>query len=77
MARRSDHTREELTELAIDAATALIEAEGFANFSARQVAAKIGYTVGTLYNVFGSYDRLLFHVHERPLDHWYEFMQAR
>src|SRR5215510_520626 len=77
MARRSDHTREELTELAIDAAVALIEEEGFANFSARQVAAKIGYTVGTIYNVFGTYDELLFHVHARTLDHWYEFLQVR
>ena len=77
MARRSDHTREELTELAIDAAVALIESEGFAQFSARQVAAKIGYTVGTLYNVFGSYDDLLTHVNARTLDHWYDFLQAR
>ena len=67
MARRSDHTREELTELAIDAALALIEADGFAQFSARQVAAKIGYTVGTLYNVFGSYDSLLLHVQSQAL----------
>jgi AcrR family transcriptional regulator len=77
MARRSDHTREELTELAIDAALALIEQDGFAKFSARQVAAKIGYTVGTLYNVFGSYDALLMHVNARTLDHWYDFLQSR
>ena len=77
MARRSDHTREELTELAIDAALALIEADGLARFSARQVAARIGYTVGTLYNVFGSYDELLLRVNARTLDHWYEFLQTR
>lgn len=77
MARRSDHTREELTELAIDAALALIEAKGFEQFSARQVAAKIGYTVGTLYNVFGSYDSMLLHVNARTLDHWDDFLQAR
>jgi AcrR family transcriptional regulator len=77
MARRSDHTREELTELAIEAAIALIEEHGFAQFSARQVAAKIGYTVGTIYNVFGSYDGLLHHVNARTLDHWYDFLQMR
>jgi AcrR family transcriptional regulator len=77
MARRSDHTREELTELAIEAAVALIEEHGFAKFSARQVAAKIGYTVGTIYNVFGSYDALMLHVNARTLDHWYDFLQAR
>jgi AcrR family transcriptional regulator len=77
MARRSDHTREELTELAIEAAVALIEEHGFAEFSARKVAAKIGYTVGTIYNVFGSYDALLHHVNARTLDHWYDFLQTR
>ena len=77
MARRSDHTREELTELAIEAAVALIEKHGFAQFSARKVAAEIGYTVGTIYNVFGSYDALLLHVNARTLDHWYDFLQTR
>ena len=77
MARRSDHTREELTALAIEAAVALIEEHGFAQFSARKVAAKIGYTVGTIYNVFGTYDALLHHVNARTLDHWYDFLQMR
>ena len=77
MARRSDHTREELTELAIQAAVELIEEHGFAQFSARQVAAKIGYTVGTIYNVFGSHDALLHHVNARTLDQWYDFLQTR
>jgi AcrR family transcriptional regulator len=77
MARRSDHTREELTGLAIEAAVELIEEHGFEQFSARQVAAKIGYTVGTIYNVFGSYDALLHHVNARTLDHWYDFLQTQ
>ena len=77
MARRSDHTREELKELAIQAALALIEADGIGEFSARQVAARIGYTVGTLYNIFDSYDELLLHVNARTLDGWYEFLQLR
>jgi AcrR family transcriptional regulator len=77
MARRSDHTREELKDLAIQAAIALIETDGIGQFSARQVAARIGYTVGTLYNVFGSYDELLLNVNARTLDDWYEFLQSR
>ena len=77
MARRSDHTREELTDLAIEAAVALIDKHGLAQFSARRVAAEIGYTVGTIYNVFGSYDGLLFHANARTLDHWYDFLQTR
>lgn len=62
MARRSDHTREELTALAVAAGQKLLKEGGLSAFSARKVAAEIGYTVGTLYNIFGHYDLLLLHV---------------
>ncbi len=75
MARRSDHTREELLELAIQSGITLIEEEGFAQFSTRKVAAKMGYTVGTLYHLFGSYDDFVLHVNARTLDMWYEDME--
>lgn len=71
MARRADHTRDELMELAAAAGHARLSEGGLAAFSARQVAADIGYTVGTLYNVFGSYDGLMLHIHARTLDDWY------
>ncbi|HEY1506355.1 MAG TPA: TetR/AcrR family transcriptional regulator [Stellaceae bacterium] len=77
MARRSDHSREELERIAVDAAVALIAEAGFENFSARQVAARIGYTIGTIYNVFGDYDNLLLQAHARTLDAWYAFLQDR
>ena len=76
MARRSDHTREELKELAIQAGLELIEKEGLSGFSGRKLATSIGYTVGTLYNVFGSYDSLMLHLNARTLDEWYAHMQA-
>jgi len=76
MARRADHTREELKDLAIKAGLELIKKEGLAGFSARKVAAKIGYTVGTIYNVFGSYDDLILCINAVTLDEWYAFMQA-
>ena len=72
MARRADHTRQELTDLVLDAGIEIIEKEGFSKFSARQVAAKVGYTVGTLYHVFGSYDSLILHINGRTLDRWYD-----
>jgi AcrR family transcriptional regulator len=75
MARRADHTREELTELAIAAGLKRIREEGFARFSIRQVATDIGYTVGTLYNVFGSYDSFILHINARTLDEWYAIMR--
>lgn len=76
MARRADHTREELKELAINSGLELIKKEGFSRFSARGLAGKIGYTVGTLYNVFGSYDGMIAHMNGRTLDEWYAAMET-
>lgn len=77
MGRRSDHSREELQELAVDAAAALIAEDGMEQFSARQVAARIGYTIGTIYNVFGTYENLLLHAQARTLDDWHAFLKDR
>lgn len=68
MARRSDHTREELKELAIAAGQKIIIAEGLGKFSARKVAKEIGYTVGTLYNVFIDYNDIVLHINAATLD---------
>ncbi|MFP4156884.1 MAG: TetR/AcrR family transcriptional regulator [Opitutales bacterium] len=58
MARRKDHTREELTRLAIDAGRQLVVEQGPAALTARRVAEAIGYTPGTLYNLFDNIDDL-------------------
>ncbi len=68
MARRSDHTQEELKAMVIAAGQEIIAAQGFSQFSARKVAKKIGYTVGTVYNVFGSHDELILHINAVTLD---------
>ncbi len=43
---------------------------GFARFSAREVAKRIGYSIGTLYNVFGSYDRFVVALNTRTFGIW-------
>lgn len=48
---------------------------GFARFSAREVAKRIGYTIGTLYNVFGSYDRMVLAINTRTFELWVEHVQ--
>jgi len=58
MARRKDHTREELTRLAIDAGRQLVIEKGPPALTARNVAKAIGYTPGTLYNLFDNIDDL-------------------
>ena len=49
MGRRNQHSREEQRTMALDAAEALVAAEGLAGFSMRKVAQAMGYTVGNLY----------------------------
>ncbi|CAA6676731.1 MULTISPECIES: TetR/AcrR family transcriptional regulator [unclassified Lentimonas] len=58
MARRKDHTREELTQLAVTSGRDLVRAEGTSALTARNVAKAIGYTPGTLYNLFDNIEGL-------------------
>lgn len=67
MARRNDHSREEIREMALQAAEALLEREGAAGLSTRKIAAAIGYTVGSLYLVFENLDDLVIQVNARTL----------
>ena len=68
MGRRSDHSREELYDLAIDAARQIVETAGFSSLTARKVAQAIGYSPGTLYNVFDDLDDLIVHLNGQTLD---------
>lgn len=68
MGRRSSHTPEELRELIIDASTSLISEGGLASLSAREVARRIGYSPGTLYNVFENLDDLVLNIEGRIID---------
>ena len=49
---------------------------GFAAFSAREVARRIGYSVGTIYNVFPSLDHLLMAITTRTFDLWAEHLRS-
>jgi len=68
MARRSDHSREEIHQMALAAAEKIVMEQGLEGLSARKVAAAIGYTVGTLYLVFENIDDLILQVNARTLD---------
>lgn len=77
MGRRSDHSRAELREIFIAEGHRHMGDVGYARFSAREVAKRIGYSVGTVYNVFGSYDGLILAINGRTLDLWLDFLEAR
>lgn len=67
MARRSDNTREELKGMAVGAGLDLLEEAGIGSLSARGIATRIGYTVGTLYNVFDDFEDIVLHINAATL----------
>lgn len=75
MARRSEHSKDEIKAMSLAATKTLIEQEGLSGVSARKVAGKIGYTVGSLYMVFDNLDDLIFHVNANTLDELYHQLQ--
>ncbi len=70
MGRRSDHTAEELRDLLIDCGHQVMDERGFAKFSAREAARRAGYSVGTIYNVFGSLDSYMIAINSRTFEKW-------
>ncbi len=77
MGRRNDHTRKEIKEMAIKAGLEIIEEKGFSNLSTRKVASRIGYSVGTLYNVFENFDDLVFHINALTLKDLYYYVKEK
>lgn len=68
MGRRSDHTREEIREMALAAAEEIIDTQGASKLTARNVAANIGYTAGTLYLVFDNLDHIVVHLNQATMN---------
>ena len=68
MARRSDHTHDEIRDMAVAAARKKLEADGLEKVTLRGIARDIGYSPGTLYNVFDSTDELMMRVNAATID---------
>jgi AcrR family transcriptional regulator len=68
MARRSEHSQDELKEMILTAAETIVDEEGFAALKVRTVASEIGYTVGTIYMIFANMDDLIIQLKTRSLD---------
>lgn len=68
MGRRSDHSKEELKELILNATIDIVDEQGVEAVSARNIVGRIGYTVGTLYNFFKNLDEILLYVNSDSLD---------
>ncbi len=76
MAGRKPLDREILSTKALDVAETIIRARGLGALNARELAAGVGCSVGSLYNMFGSLDRLVRILNTRTLDRLYEAMKA-
>jgi AcrR family transcriptional regulator len=68
MGRRSTHTPQQLRELILDAAQDIIQVQGLAGLSAREIARRIEYSPGTIYNMFENLDDVVLHVESRVLE---------
>lgn len=77
MGRRSDHSRDELEELILTAGQAVMAEGGLARFSGREVAKRIGYSIGTIHNVLGPHDRLVAAINTRTFGLWAEHLRGR
>jgi AcrR family transcriptional regulator len=76
MGRRSDHTRSELEDLILAEGHRLMAEVGYARFSAREVAKRIGYSIGTIYNVYDSHNRLVMAINSRTFHLWAASVRA-
>ncbi len=68
MARRSDHSRDELYDMALTAARSIVAQHGLEALTARRVAQEIGYSPGTLYNIFHNQDDMIIHMNAATID---------
>jgi AcrR family transcriptional regulator len=76
VARRTGLSRAEIQSSALSAGRDLIVQHGLKKFSMRQVAEQIGYTVGTLYNVFKNQDDLLLQINTITLAELREYIKT-
>ncbi|MGF1642597.1 MAG: WHG domain-containing protein [Thiotrichales bacterium] len=67
MGRRNEHSRGEIREMTINKAEAMVRVEGRQVLTARHLMSEIGYTAGTLYQVFEGLEDVVHHVNVRTL----------
>lgn len=68
MARRSDHSRDQLAQMVIEAARAITLKDGWRAVTMRGIAGRIGYAAGSIYNAVGDIDAVLLRVNADTLE---------
>ncbi|WP_163835415.1 TetR/AcrR family transcriptional regulator [Spartinivicinus ruber] len=72
MARRHEHTQEQIREMALSAIEQLLSELPAEKLSVRKIASIINYTPGTLYTLFQHQNDMLLQVNGRTLDRLYQ-----
>ncbi|MCK5356159.1 MAG: TetR/AcrR family transcriptional regulator [Methyloprofundus sp.] len=65
MARRSEHSQQQIKQMVLEAAEEIIQEQGFSALKVRKIAMDIGYTVGSVYMVFANMNDLNMHIKAR------------
>ncbi len=68
VARRGEHTREEMRELVVSAAEDLAAREGLDGIAMRRLAAAVGYAPNSIYHSVGDIDEIVLRLNARTLD---------
>ncbi|MEM7042623.1 MAG: TetR/AcrR family transcriptional regulator [Pseudomonadota bacterium] len=76
MAGRKPLDRDRISANALDTAEGIIAERGLGALNARELAQGAGIAVGTLYNVYGSLDRLIQRLNARTLDRLCDRLEA-
>jgi AcrR family transcriptional regulator len=76
MARRSEHSQEQIKEMVLGAAEAIVVKHGLQELTVRKIAMDIGYTVGSIYMVFANMQDLITHIKLRTLEQLAEQLQT-
>jgi AcrR family transcriptional regulator len=68
MARRSEHSLEQIREMILSSAQQIVSEQGLETLTVRKIAQDIGYTVGSIYMVFTNMQELVLHIKAQTLD---------
>ena len=77
MARRSEHSQEQIKEMVLGAAEAIVVKHGLQELTVRKIAMDIGYTVGSIYMVFANMQDLITHIKLRTLEQLAQQLQTK
>ncbi|WP_347986812.1 TetR/AcrR family transcriptional regulator [Methylomonas sp. AM2-LC] len=68
MARRGDHSLEQIQEMILDTARNIVNEQGIHALTVRKIALDVGYTVGSVYMVFANMQELVMHIKASTLE---------